>query len=195
MLKKITIGFDYWTVAYLRVTTDIRYSICFLTLQLPQVVFIFNLKWVLKNRLWPPKSDEYPTVRCVKFQFWNHENLAYTLGSTLIKWLCRGCSRSFVSKLGESLHGWSLISIVVNCCQISIVPRMRPKWSLHCIYCIFHSVSITTILLFYFILFHDNGMPMKERKLYALSSWRYIIHPWCKLCMLLKYIIKLWMCN
>lgn len=112
--------------------------------------------------------------------------------------LCRDCCGSFKLYRSRESHyrGRSLISIVVNCCQISIVPRTWSKRSLHCTYCIFHSVSITTIYCYFILFFSMTKWDANEKKkLYALSSWRCITHPWCKLCMLSKYTIKLWTCN
>jgi len=74
------------------------------------------------------------SYRHVIFQFWNHGNLAY-LGSR--NGTCAEIALEALPKPGELHRGRSLISIVVNCCQISIVPRTRPKRSLHCTYLLY----------------------------------------------------------
>lgn len=95
--------------------------------------------------------------RVMKFHFWDHGNLAL--------WDQRSRNGNCVEvilKVTPKKNRYrerSLISIVVNCCQISIVPRVRYEESLHCIYRIFHSIDIIITLLFYFI-FHKNGMPI-----------------------------------
>lgn len=82
------------------------------------------------------------------------------------------CSRNgtramvtLVRQSRESHHrGRSSISFVVNCCQISIVPRGRSRWIASPYLIVFSTLGPATVLPFYFIHFHDSGMPMKRRK-------------------------------